>query len=632
MMTGQAHFSGSLETTSRLILGLIVTPQGTGSAHFTALSATLTAADPQISIIAVPVLPGSAPPVRPERPDVVLVDVTTGNGLGLLDLIQDGPQLADIPVMVMLETPHQMSIEQYLRCGVTDFVSTASSTEEVIHRLRISAARTAHLAAADETMSALRSRVRSVSTALAETTSTISTGSTADTAADAHSRSHRELTQVFVSGLTRAFAADRVCLDLFDDNGTGVSTERWPATWEGLPSPGAAGPDAEDLAHHLWNAAQIGIFNAPHRSSTHRFTGATHTADHDSKQSMDESPEDQDDVPSCTIAVPLADTDHVVGLVQLISDTGPMPWSDVHSALLHHVGENFVRALRQVRLHARNAEAIERLAYLNFLKDDFVATINHEFRSPLATITGHLEMLADGFLGPIPEHHRETLDILQRNTARLNQLVENILTVSVLDQPRSTPTPVDVTELLHTVITGMKALTTDKNIQLTTNVPVQPVLVMGHRGQLEEALRNVLRNSLDFTAPTGTITISISAVSDHGLKPHQAANRVSNRGPDLAPHQASTDKTAHALITVQDTGIGIPDEDLPHLFTSFYRGSNIKRSSATGSGLGLTITKQILDRHEGTITITSETRPKDEATFGTTVLIALPLTTPLPLP
>jgi signal transduction histidine kinase len=95
-----------------------------------------------------------------------------------------------------------------------------------------------------------------------------------------------------------------------------------------------------------------------------------------------------------------------------------------------------------------------------------------------------------------------------------------------------------------------------------------------------------------------------------------------NEAPANGPGSAFPAGAArgYALITVQDTGIGISEADLPHLYTSFYRGSNIKRTSAPGSGLGLTITQQILDHHGGTITIESA---RDH---GTTATITLPLT------
>lgn len=269
----------------------------------------------------------------------------------------------------------------------------------------------------------------------------------------------------------------------------------------------------------------------------------------------------------------------------------------------------------------RDKEVIERSAHLNFLKDDFIATINHEFRSPLATITGYLELVADGLLGPIAEDRREALNILLRNTARLNSLVENILTVSALDHSRTAPQQLDIADVLETVITSFKATAAAKSIQLISTLPNRPVLVTGHPGQLEEALRNVLRNSIQYTAPEGTVSLALtcSTMTNAGTSQVDAPPVPVQ---DHTPGHGTTDTCLrYARITVGDTGIGITTSDIPHVYTSFYRGSNIKRTSFPGSGLGLTITKQILDNHRGTIKI------KSSPGRGTTVSIDIPSST-----
>jgi signal transduction histidine kinase len=274
----------------------------------------------------------------------------------------------------------------------------------------------------------------------------------------------------------------------------------------------------------------------------------------------------------------------------------------------------------------REREVIERAAHLSFLKDDFIATINHEFRSPLATVTGHLEMVADGLLGPVAENHRETLEIVMRNTERLNSLVENILTVSALEQPRTAHRRLDIAEILTTVVLGFKAAAAARSIQLTSALPDDPLIVTGHVGQIEEALRNVLRNSLQYTEAGGRVTLHLGSTptaytaSPGTAPPASSSSLHALHGADQLPGNRHPDAAVPcALITVQDTGIGIPEGDLPHLCTSFYRGSNIKRTTSPGSGLGLTITKQILDQHHGVLMIDST--PGE----GTTVSMSIPL-------
>jgi PAS domain S-box-containing protein len=282
---------------------------------------------------------------------------------------------------------------------------------------------------------------------------------------------------------------------------------------------------------------------------------------------------------------------------------------------------DLVTALRRER------EVIERSAQLNVLKDDFIATINHEFRSPLATVTGHLELIADGLLGPVAENHRQTLEVVLRNTARLNGLVESILSASTLDQPRTAPRRLDLAEVLTTVVTSVKAAAAAKDIQVTITLPDHPLHVMGHAGQLEEALRNVLRNSLQYTAPQGEVSLDLSCSTGTGMpristSPASTSfieNHWAPEGDQIVNSEEIDTDAHHAIIIIRDTGIGIPGSDIPHLFTSFFRGSNIARTSSPGSGLGLTITKQILDHHHSRIVIDSTPEK------GTIVLMSIPL-------
>ncbi|MCU1634121.1 MAG: hypothetical protein JWM61_2773, partial [Micrococcaceae bacterium] len=423
--------------------------------------------------------------VIPAGLDVLVVGISALGGPGVLSVIAEHSRLEGVPVVVLLDSADQLTPEQYVRYGVTDFVLPTVGVDELVLRLHVISARRRDFEATEAAAQTLRSKVRDVSAALAASPETYDTAT---------------LSRIFIQGLTVAFDADGVYLELFDDERAGLLREQWPAcSPAGTPAPAVTGPDAVRLARSLWDGSRIGIFNPAHCGEDAQLPAGT------------ASLVGKDAAPCFTVAVPLGEAERVSGLLQIIGDTGSLPWTDLHSSLVQHVAGNFLQALRQHKVHARNVEAIERLTYLNFLKDDFVATINHEFRTPLATITGHLEMVADGFLGPIPENQKETLDILLRNTDRLNNLVANILTVSTLNQSRTEPNLVNINDVLTTVVTSFKAAAAAKSITLTSDVPEEPVTVAGHAGELEEALRNVLRNSVDYTSPHGAITLTLDS-------------------------------------------------------------------------------------------------------------------------
>jgi PAS domain S-box-containing protein len=255
--------------------------------------------------------------------------------------------------------------------------------------------------------------------------------------------------------------------------------------------------------------------------------------------------------------------------------------------------------LQRVREHAareQDRQRAETLAELDRTKTLFFSNISHEFRTPITLILGQLEeALARLEDNPQPEpiHPssvlREQLQIAHRNSLRLLKLVNTLLDFSRIEadclQAHYEPTDLSTytTELASVFRSAIEAA----NLHLVVDCPPLPEPIYVDRGMWEKIVLNLLSNAFKFTF-TGTITVS--------LKPQ--ANQVE--------------------LTVSDTGIGIPAADLPHLFERFYQVKGVRGRSYEGSGIGLSLVQELVQRHSGTITVNSTVNQ------GSSFIVTLP--------
>ncbi len=278
--------------------------------------------------------------------------------------------------------------------------------------------------------------------------------------------------------------------------------------------------------------------------------------------------------------------------------------------LLAMVAEEVELALTKIRLHGRLqayaneledrvqertqalAEANEQLQSLDKLKSKFVSDVSHELRNPITNLSLYLELLEFAK----PEKQPKYFSILRNQVRRLTSLVEEILTLSRLENQSYSHLyqPIDFNYLIQQVIVAHKPRAQNNRIKLLFHpaAPLPPV--WGERNQITQIVTNLLDNALNYTAE-GTVTVSTEL------------------------HE--NDSETEIVLNVSDTGIGIPEEDLPHIFDRFYRGSQINRDKNMGTGLGLGIVNEIVALHNGRISVSST--PNQGSTF-TVVLPAAP--------
>ncbi|MBN2470281.1 MAG: GAF domain-containing protein [Anaerolineae bacterium] len=238
-----------------------------------------------------------------------------------------------------------------------------------------------------------------------------------------------------------------------------------------------------------------------------------------------------------------------------------------HNTSLEKLVEERTRALQT---------ANENLSRLSSLKDEFVSNVSHELRTPIASLKLRRYLLARQ-----PEAAATHLDVMERETHRLEEIVEDLLYISRLDQGRITLTsrPVDLNALVAEIGSDRAPLAEDRDLSLHIEAAPQLPPVMGDPGLISQVISILLTNALNYTPCGGTITIQTLAQGHNG----------------------------HSWVgfSVSDTGPGVPPEEQDRIFERFYRGSAARDSGRHGTGLGLSIAQQIIRRHQGEITLSS---------------------------
>jgi two-component system, OmpR family, sensor histidine kinase BaeS len=220
---------------------------------------------------------------------------------------------------------------------------------------------------------------------------------------------------------------------------------------------------------------------------------------------------------------------------------------------------------------------------------EFVAEVSHELRTPIAALRTFNELLADGAMAD-DATRREFLEQSRQQIERLDWLSTNLLELSKLDSGLVLLDlrPEDLRTVIESAVEQAQPAAERKHVALVVDQPPEPVRQRHDPQRLGQVVSNLIANALKFTPEGGHVTIRL---------------RPTDEGADLS---------------VSDDGVGIPAAELPYVFDRFYRGSWANESRATGSGLGLSIVRSIVDMHNGRVAITSAPGK------GTEVTISLP--------
>jgi signal transduction histidine kinase len=237
---------------------------------------------------------------------------------------------------------------------------------------------------------------------------------------------------------------------------------------------------------------------------------------------------------------------------------------------------NYRRRFNEFRLKFKLAAQHQELSALDRLKSQFFANVSHELRTPLTLILAPVEKLkADvATLGP---HTNELLDVIENNALRLLRLVNDILSLIRLEEGRASlaKKSTDMAQFLSHTTASMKHLAAMKEISLNLEEPRGDLHINADPDALEKIVGNVIANAIKFTPPKGRIDVSAAQEDDM------------------------------VTVRISDTGIGIPAEQLPHIFDRFYQVDGSATRRHQGLGLGLALVRELINRHGGDVTASS---------------------------
>ena len=278
-------------------------------------------------------------------------------------------------------------------------------------------------------------------------------------------------------------------------------------------------------------------------------------------------------------------------------------------------------ALLNLTLEARVAERTRQLSEANAalevshrklkeldqLKSDFVSNVSHELRTPLTAIRMSVDNLLDGVVGEISPTLQRYLTKVQNNTDRLVRLISDLLDLSRIEAGRIElhRTKLDLADVIQDVVENLRPMATEKELELSVAPIPTTVTVFADRDKLQQILINLAGNAVKFTPSGGSVSISIHApTSDDSSTVRRFDGTEAPGVPNGRPAEPP-DLRRFVEVSVEDTGEGIPPDELGAIFDKFHQVRRENRSKAQGTGLGLSIAKSLIELHGGRIRVES---------------------------
>jgi two-component system phosphate regulon sensor histidine kinase PhoR len=220
---------------------------------------------------------------------------------------------------------------------------------------------------------------------------------------------------------------------------------------------------------------------------------------------------------------------------------------------------------------------ISEIRHLEMVRAEFVANVSHELKTPVTAVKGFAETLLEGALYD-PRACEEFVSIIAEEAERLNRLINDLLSLSRIEsrEIRLQLEPLELGHEIRQIADTIMPRFQKKELALNVLAPGKPVVAQADRDRLEQVLLNLLENSLMYTPSGGRVDVAV------------------------------WEEVGMVVVSVSDTGIGIPPDDLPRIFERFYRVDRARSRKLGGTGLGLAIVKHIVDAHGGRVWVESE--------------------------
>jgi signal transduction histidine kinase/DNA-binding response OmpR family regulator len=240
------------------------------------------------------------------------------------------------------------------------------------------------------------------------------------------------------------------------------------------------------------------------------------------------------------------------------------------------------------------SQALAKQQELDQLKNAFIQNVSHELRTPLAIIRGYAELMMSGDLGELSPEQQESVEVMTRRTRMLSKMLDDLLTILAAETHKLEKELVDLGRMAELAVTDFQAPARQAGLSLVATIEPGVPKVYADAIHMRRVMDNLLGNALKFTPEGGRIAISVNYHEDE------------------------------VNLIVSDSGIGIPPEHLEKIFQRFYQVDGSSKRRFGGVGLGLALVKEIVESHDGTVSVASKIGQ------GTTFRICLPAVTSLP--
>jgi signal transduction histidine kinase len=285
------------------------------------------------------------------------------------------------------------------------------------------------------------------------------------------------------------------------------------------------------------------------------------------------------------VGIPIRREDEVIGIL-LLETQSAENFSDDVLAFLSRLGDHAAIAIANAQLYSEVREA-------NLSKSKFVSFVAHELKNPMASIKGYTELIAGGMTGPVNEMQSSFLNTIRANVDRMNTIVSDLndLTKIQVGALRLEFKSISVPEAVDEVVRTLQKLLDEKRQTLTLDLPPDLPRIWADPLRLSQILTNLVSNANKYTGEDGNILLSAEA---------------------WMPDEAAESNLRFVHIWVKDNGIGISEEDQDKIFQQYFR-TDISKETASGTGLGLNISKSLVEFQGGRIWF--ESKRNEGSTF-----------------
>ncbi|MDN5893937.1 MAG: GAF domain-containing sensor histidine kinase [Nocardioides sp.] len=369
--------------------------------------------------------------------------------------------------------------------------------------------------------------------------------------------------EVCQPALIKGFGARGIWMRAFDDLGRGPGAIYSSDGREVALDNSLVGL-ATTTARQLWADQEVLVIS-PRRELSGQVTAEQRRQIHDYLASIEVE---------SMLFVPLGAASECLGNLVLTRHQGDHDWTSVEAATALDVGHDLGRALLNARTFERERKVLAEVRELETYKSRLIATVSHEFKTPLTGMLGYLELIEDEEVTPLVAR---AMEVTGRNTHRLLALVNDLLMLSRTGDPNRPlgEQSLDLRAQVRDAVELMTPESTRRGISLHLDTSDEPVPVAGDTAELRQVCSNLVNNAVKYSREGDSVWIQLLPRKDV------------------------------VTLMVQDNGIGISDPDLARLSEEFFRSTNPEALSRPGTGLGLAIVRRIAERHGGRLDIHS---------------------------